>query len=97
MPTITINGKKCDFTPGQMILQVANANGVDYTIISNVSSYRSQILALTGSPMATGQTNQAATGGPTPIPEPSTYAAILSGLVLAGTMWNRKRKRTTLT
>jgi NADH-quinone oxidoreductase subunit G len=29
MPTITINGKKCDFTPGQMILQVANANGVE--------------------------------------------------------------------
>ncbi len=28
MPSITINGKKCDFTPGQMILQVANANGV---------------------------------------------------------------------
>lgn len=29
MPTITINGKKCDFTPGQMILQVANANSVE--------------------------------------------------------------------
>jgi NADH-quinone oxidoreductase subunit G len=28
MPSITINGKKCDFTPGQMILQVANAQGV---------------------------------------------------------------------
>ena len=28
MPTITINGKKCDFTPGQTILQVANAHGV---------------------------------------------------------------------
>jgi NADH-quinone oxidoreductase subunit G len=28
MPTITINGKKCDFTPGQTILQVANANNV---------------------------------------------------------------------
>jgi hypothetical protein len=82
---------------GGVMSAIANANGVDYTIISNVSSYRSQILALTGSPMATGQTNQAATGGPTPIPEPSTYAAILSGLVLAGTMWNRKRKRTTLT
>ncbi|MCC6285888.1 MAG: (2Fe-2S)-binding protein [Phycisphaerales bacterium] len=29
MPTITINGKVCDFTPGQMILQVANANGIE--------------------------------------------------------------------
>lgn len=29
MPTITINGKKCDFTPGQTILQVANANAVN--------------------------------------------------------------------
>lgn len=29
MPTITINGKKCDFTPGQTILQVANAHGVN--------------------------------------------------------------------
>lgn len=29
MPTITINGKKCDFTQGQTILQVANANGVN--------------------------------------------------------------------
>lgn len=29
MPSITINGKKCDFTPGQMILQVANANSVE--------------------------------------------------------------------
>jgi NADH-quinone oxidoreductase subunit G len=29
MPSITINGKKCDFTPGQTILQVANANAVD--------------------------------------------------------------------
>jgi NADH-quinone oxidoreductase subunit G len=29
MPTITINGKKCEFTPGQMILQVANANAVE--------------------------------------------------------------------
>lgn len=28
MPSITINGKRCDFTPGQMILQVANAHGV---------------------------------------------------------------------
>lgn len=28
MPTITINGKKCDFTQGQMILQVANEHGV---------------------------------------------------------------------
>ncbi len=26
MPSITINGKKCDFTPGQTILQVASAN-----------------------------------------------------------------------
>lgn len=29
MPTITINGKKCEFTPGQTILQVANAHGVN--------------------------------------------------------------------
>ncbi|HYE63595.1 MAG TPA: 2Fe-2S iron-sulfur cluster-binding protein [Phycisphaerales bacterium] len=29
MPTITINGKKCDFTPGQTILQAANAHSVD--------------------------------------------------------------------
>ncbi|HYF15591.1 MAG TPA: molybdopterin-dependent oxidoreductase [Phycisphaerales bacterium] len=29
MPSITINGVKCEFTPGQMILQVANANGVE--------------------------------------------------------------------
>lgn len=28
MPTITINGQKCEFQPGQMILQVANAAGV---------------------------------------------------------------------
>ncbi len=28
MPTITINGVQCQFTPGQMILQVANANGL---------------------------------------------------------------------
>lgn len=29
MPTITINGRKCDFAPGQTILQVANANTVE--------------------------------------------------------------------
>jgi NADH-quinone oxidoreductase subunit G len=29
MPTITINGKKCDFSPGQSIIQVANANSVE--------------------------------------------------------------------
>lgn len=29
MPKITINGKTCDFTPGQMIIQVANAQGVE--------------------------------------------------------------------
>ncbi len=29
MPTITINGVACEFTPGQMILQVANAHGVE--------------------------------------------------------------------
>jgi len=29
MPKITINGTVCDFTPGQMILQVANASGLD--------------------------------------------------------------------
>lgn len=28
MPALTINGVKCDFAPGQTILQVANANGV---------------------------------------------------------------------
>jgi NADH-quinone oxidoreductase subunit G len=28
MPTVTINGVQCQFTPGQMILQVANANGL---------------------------------------------------------------------
>lgn len=28
MPKITINGKDCDFKPGQMIIQVANENGV---------------------------------------------------------------------
>jgi NADH-quinone oxidoreductase subunit G len=28
MPSITINGKKCDFKPGQMILQVANDHGI---------------------------------------------------------------------
>ncbi len=31
MPTITINGKKCEFSPGPpapMILQVANANAI---------------------------------------------------------------------
>lgn len=28
MPTITINGQLCDFEPGQMILQVANAHGI---------------------------------------------------------------------
>jgi NADH-quinone oxidoreductase subunit G len=29
MPTITINGKKCEFSPGQTILQIANANAVE--------------------------------------------------------------------
>ncbi|MCC7387851.1 MAG: (2Fe-2S)-binding protein [Phycisphaerales bacterium] len=29
MPTITINGVRCEFTKGQMILQVAHANGID--------------------------------------------------------------------
>ncbi len=29
MPSITINGKKFDFTPGQTILQVANANALE--------------------------------------------------------------------
>jgi NADH-quinone oxidoreductase subunit G len=28
MPTITINGRRCEFKPGQMILQVANDHGV---------------------------------------------------------------------
>ena len=28
MPTITIDGKQCDFTPGQTIVQVANANEI---------------------------------------------------------------------
>ena len=29
MPRITINGTSCDFTPGQMIIQVANAAGIE--------------------------------------------------------------------
>ncbi|MCC5787872.1 MAG: (2Fe-2S)-binding protein [Phycisphaerales bacterium] len=29
MPSITINGVQCSFEPGQTVLQVANANGVD--------------------------------------------------------------------
>jgi NADH-quinone oxidoreductase subunit G len=29
MPTITINGRACSFTPGQTILQIANANAID--------------------------------------------------------------------
>ncbi|RMH26640.1 MAG: hypothetical protein D6693_06830 [Planctomycetota bacterium] len=29
MPTITINGVACEFTPGQTVLQVATANGID--------------------------------------------------------------------
>jgi NADH-quinone oxidoreductase subunit G len=29
MPKVTINGRDCEFTPGQMIIQVANANGID--------------------------------------------------------------------
>jgi len=29
MPTITVNGKVCDFTPGQTIVQAANAAGVE--------------------------------------------------------------------
>ncbi len=29
MPTITINGKVCEFTPGQMILQAAQSSGVE--------------------------------------------------------------------
>jgi NADH-quinone oxidoreductase subunit G len=29
MPQITINGKSCEFKPGQVILQVANDNGID--------------------------------------------------------------------
>ncbi|MCA9282719.1 MAG: (2Fe-2S)-binding protein [Phycisphaeraceae bacterium] len=28
-PTITIDGKVCEFTPGQTILQIANANGIE--------------------------------------------------------------------
>ncbi len=28
MPSTTINGRRCEFTPGQTILQVANANGI---------------------------------------------------------------------
>ena len=28
MPKVTINGRECEFTPGQMILQVANANEI---------------------------------------------------------------------
>ncbi|MBX3383785.1 MAG: (2Fe-2S)-binding protein [Phycisphaeraceae bacterium] len=29
MPSITINGRSLDFTPGQTILQIANANGIE--------------------------------------------------------------------
>ncbi len=29
MPKITINGQPCDFTPGQTVLQVASANGIE--------------------------------------------------------------------
>jgi NADH-quinone oxidoreductase subunit G len=29
MPSLTINGKRCDFKPGQTILQVANANSIE--------------------------------------------------------------------
>jgi len=29
MPTITINGRACGFTPGQTILQIANAHGIE--------------------------------------------------------------------
>ncbi len=29
MPKVTINGRECEFTPGQMIIQVANANGIE--------------------------------------------------------------------
>ncbi|MBX3385242.1 MAG: (2Fe-2S)-binding protein [Phycisphaeraceae bacterium] len=29
MPTITINGRECEFQPGQMLLQVANAAGIE--------------------------------------------------------------------
>ncbi|MCR9218535.1 MAG: 2Fe-2S iron-sulfur cluster-binding protein, partial [bacterium] len=29
MPTITIDGKVCDFEQGQTILQIANANGIE--------------------------------------------------------------------
>lgn len=29
MPTVTINGRSCDFKPGQMILQVANDHGIE--------------------------------------------------------------------
>jgi len=29
MPSITINGRRCDFSPGQTILQIANANGLE--------------------------------------------------------------------
>lgn len=29
MPTITINGKPCEFVPGQTVLQAAKANGID--------------------------------------------------------------------
>ncbi len=29
MPTVTINGVKCDFTPGQTIVQIASAHGIE--------------------------------------------------------------------
>lgn len=29
MPKVTINGRECEFKPGEMIIQVANANGIE--------------------------------------------------------------------
>ncbi len=78
---------------GGVLSAIANTNGVDYTIASNVSSYRTQILALTGSPATQTQQSPSAGNGPTPIPEPSTYAAILGGLIFGVVAWNRNRKR----
>ncbi len=70
---------------GGVLSAVATDNGIDYTIASNLASYRTQISALTGSPTET----------PAPLPEPSTYAAVLGALVFGGVCWKRRLKRST--
>lgn len=82
---------------GGVLSAVANAGGVDYTIASNIATYRTQILDLTGAAIDNAEGYPAATNGLAVIPEPSTYAAILSGIILGGAMWNRNRKRASAT